>query len=185
MFNVLRYVSRTYQDGVLIAACQMGNRHTSLDAAIEVCGGPAALMNTHNCDPIFRNLKCCDCVDCAVKRAAIAGAKITNMDIPVTHRDVFYNLPIKIMWPFWNAIALDNTIYILSDKQVNHPAYQMGELEPIYRVRSLHRRVSTFDWYLQHNDCCSRVCCFSQPSLQRRQRKDSPRASLLCPTTSQ
>jgi hypothetical protein len=108
----------------------MGNQHTSLDEAIEACGGPEALMNTHNCDPCCRNLKCCDCVDCAVKKAATAGAETTKIDIPVTHRDVFYNLPIKIMWPFKNAIALNNTICMLSDPQVklvNHPTYQMGE----------------------------------------------------------
>ena len=35
------------------------------------------------------------------------------------------------MWPFKNARALDNTIYMLAEKEVNHPTYQMGELEPL------------------------------------------------------
>jgi hypothetical protein len=55
------------------------------------------------------------------KKAATAGAETTKIDIPVTHRDVFYNLPIKIMWPFKNAIALNNTTCMLFDPQVNHP----------------------------------------------------------------
>jgi hypothetical protein len=41
--------------------------------------------------------------------------------------DVFYNLPIKIMWPFRNAIAINNTTYMLSDKQFNPPTYLVGE----------------------------------------------------------
>ena len=63
-----------------------------------------------------------------MKRAATAGEEKTKSDIPVAH--VFYNLPMKIMWPFRNAIALNNTIFMLADKEVNHPTYQIGELEP-------------------------------------------------------
>ena len=66
----------------------------------------------------------------------------TKIDIPVTHRDIFYNLPIKIMWPFKNATALNNTICMLSDPQVNHPTYQMGELEPL--EERVHATVSRF-----------------------------------------
>jgi hypothetical protein len=57
-----------------------------LDAAIEACEGPEALMNTHNCDQSCRNLKCCDCVDCALQQAATASAEATKIDIPVTPR---------------------------------------------------------------------------------------------------
>ena len=75
-------------------------------------------------------------------KKATAGAETTKIDIPVTHRDIFYNLPIKIMCPFKNATALNNTICMLSDPQVNHPTYQMGELEPL--EERVHATVSRF-----------------------------------------
>ena len=37
---------------------------------------------------------------------------------------------------FPDTTALDNTIYILGDKEVNYPTYEVGELEPFKKVWS-------------------------------------------------
>jgi hypothetical protein len=44
--------------------------------------------------------------------------------------------------------ALNNTICMLSDPQVNHPTYQMGELEPL--EERMHKTVSRFFCQVVH-----------------------------------
>jgi hypothetical protein len=58
------------------------------------------------------------------------GEATTNTQIPASHENVFYNLPIKVMWPFKNAACLENTIFILGDPDVTYPTYQAGQLQP-------------------------------------------------------
>ena len=94
----------------------MGIQHASLDAAIQGAGNSASLINTKNCEPTCRNLKSCNYAQYAVTKAASAGEAATDIQIPASHRDVFYNLPVKLMWPFKNATALHNTIYMETTK---------------------------------------------------------------------
>ena len=123
-------MDHTYQDGLLVCVCQLGEQHLSLDRAIESCGGPDCLISTKACDLLHRDLKCCNCPTCAVNKTATAGHPTANTQIPASHENVFFNLPIKAMWPFNNAACLDNTIFILGDPQVNYPTFQQGQLEP-------------------------------------------------------
>jgi hypothetical protein len=131
LFCLRSHVDRTYQDGVLVAACQLGDQHASVEAAIEACGGAERVINTKACDATHRNLKCCNCANCAVKKAATAGPATASTLIPESHANVFYNLPIKAMWPFNNAACLENTIFILGDTDVKYPTYNPGQLQPL------------------------------------------------------
>ena len=78
---------------------QMDEAHVSLNVTIQTCDGASALINTHNCDQTCHKLKCCDYVDCVVKRAATVGEVPTNLRSRhpglTSAGTVFYNLPIK------------------------------------------------------------------------------------------
>ncbi len=73
-------------------------------------------MNTKACDTVHRDLKCCNCPDCAVKRAGTVGSASTNTHIPASPASL-------------NAACFDNTIFILGNPRVNYPTSQSGEIQ--------------------------------------------------------
>jgi hypothetical protein len=60
-----------------------------------------------------------------------AGGTTANTQVPGVNENVFYNLPIKVMWSFKNVACLENTIFILGDPDVNYPTYQGGQLQSL------------------------------------------------------